>query len=425
MKIHILTFFLCMHMTGDGQESKGIKFENSRNWNEVLAKAKKENKFIFLDGYTTWCAPCRKMAADVFSLDSVGKFFNDNFINVAVQFDSAKNDNPHVKGWYKDAKAILKDQKIAEYPTYLFFSPAGDLVHKLVGATYDPQEFIAKSKNALSPKTQYISLKKQFENGRHDTLFLLALIQLAEKANDNANKPKYYNQFLATQPNLLTPRNINFIAKGTANSTDIGYNILKNNPKEVEAVIGMKERLQILQNISFDEDVLPAIRIDGKKQNLGGGMVIYSGKLADSVDWNKVNATITDKYGKNLAAQILALGKMRYYTWAENWSGYNNTLTQYLENKDFDIELVDKEAWNFTTYCSNVKDLEEALGWASILDNDRYNNVYEETYSRLLYKAGKKEKAIVAMKKYRSSLSKPNTAVDEAIKQMENGEYKP
>jgi thioredoxin-related protein len=74
------------------------------------------------------------MAREVFPQPAVGEFFNKNFLNVAVQFDVTKKDGQEVKNWYKDAAAIAKNYKINSYPTYLFFNPAGELVHSIHSA---------------------------------------------------------------------------------------------------------------------------------------------------------------------------------------------------------------------------------------------------------------------------------------------------
>ena len=58
----------------------GIKFEKD-NWENTLAKAKAENKIVFVDAYTTWCGPCKKMDANTFPDKKVGDFYNKNFIN--------------------------------------------------------------------------------------------------------------------------------------------------------------------------------------------------------------------------------------------------------------------------------------------------------------------------------------------------------
>lgn len=39
--------------------AQGITFREG-SWKEILAMAKKENKLVFVDNYTSWCGPCKK-----------------------------------------------------------------------------------------------------------------------------------------------------------------------------------------------------------------------------------------------------------------------------------------------------------------------------------------------------------------------------
>ena len=50
----------------------GIKWVTGLSWEQVLTKAKTENKFIFVDCYATWCGPCKVMDKDVYPNDTVG-----------------------------------------------------------------------------------------------------------------------------------------------------------------------------------------------------------------------------------------------------------------------------------------------------------------------------------------------------------------
>ena len=51
---------------GTSQDTtKGIHFVNGLSWQEVLQKAKAENKYIFVDCYATWCGPCKAMDKEV------------------------------------------------------------------------------------------------------------------------------------------------------------------------------------------------------------------------------------------------------------------------------------------------------------------------------------------------------------------------
>ena len=91
------------------EPSRTIPF-NSDNWKGLLAKAKKENKLIFLDAYTEWCRPCIMMAKNVFTQDKVADFYNEHFVNVSM--DMEKGEGP----------LIGKKYKISAYPAFLFIS---------------------------------------------------------------------------------------------------------------------------------------------------------------------------------------------------------------------------------------------------------------------------------------------------------------
>ena len=123
-------------------QDRGIHFDHNASWNTILTKAKAENKYIFVDCYTTWCGPCKYMDASVFPMEEVGNFFNDKFISVKFQIDTTANDTEKIKGQYKDAAFIKREYKVNGYPTYLFFNLDGELVHE-EGGSSNADEFIA------------------------------------------------------------------------------------------------------------------------------------------------------------------------------------------------------------------------------------------------------------------------------------------
>ena len=65
----------------------GVSFIKDKPWEEVLKLAAAEDKLIFMDAYTTWCGPCKKMDRQVFPLESVGNFYNDKFISVKMDME--------------------------------------------------------------------------------------------------------------------------------------------------------------------------------------------------------------------------------------------------------------------------------------------------------------------------------------------------
>ncbi len=98
LKVFLFTLSLFSLGTSFAQD-EGIHFEHGLSWKEVKEKAKRENKFIFMDCYTTWCGPCKLMSKNIFSQKVAGDFFNDKFVNVKVQFDEVEGDNEEIKKW--------------------------------------------------------------------------------------------------------------------------------------------------------------------------------------------------------------------------------------------------------------------------------------------------------------------------------------
>src|ERR1700759_2513793 len=132
-------------------QDEGIRFEKGMSWQQILAKAKKENKYIFVDCYTTWCGPCKFMAKNVFPLKQTGDAVNPHFISVGMQIDSTDQDSDTVKRAYADARLISTIYNIRAYPTFLYLNPDGKLVHRTVGSTQNAAEFISYTKDAMNP----------------------------------------------------------------------------------------------------------------------------------------------------------------------------------------------------------------------------------------------------------------------------------
>ena len=141
--------------------SQGIQFEIG-SWKEVLQKAKQENKLIFVDLYTTWCGPCKKMAAETFPQQAVGDYFNKNFVNYKI--DAEKGEGPELAGKYE----------VSAYPTLVFVNAAGELVYKFMGVR-TADKLIAEGEKAvrlyaLAPRIA--AMEKEYQQGKRGKVFL-------------------------------------------------------------------------------------------------------------------------------------------------------------------------------------------------------------------------------------------------------------
>jgi len=163
----ILILFFLSAFTVFAQET-GIRFEKTLTWDQILAKAKAEHKFIFLDCYATWCGPCKWMDANVYNQKETGDLFNKEFISLRVQMDRTNHDDSLVKARYGLSSMLAESYSVSSYPTFLFLDEDGKPVHKSTGSR-DVKAFLQLAVNALDPGKQYYSILKNFQPGKMDT----------------------------------------------------------------------------------------------------------------------------------------------------------------------------------------------------------------------------------------------------------------
>lgn len=111
--------FLSSHAQHTKKPDGIVFIENS--WLDALHQAQLKNKYIFVDAYATWCGPCNLLKTTTFKNSKAATFFNDNFINVAI--DMEKGDGP----------ALAQHWGIQAYPTLIVFDANGKPVTGTVG----------------------------------------------------------------------------------------------------------------------------------------------------------------------------------------------------------------------------------------------------------------------------------------------------
>lgn len=207
---HLCILLCALVCSGSLATAQGIDFFHG-SFQEGLDKAKAEGKLVFVDAFTTWCGPCRRMAANTFPDPSVGSFYNENFINMKI--DMEKGEGPNIAVRYA----------VNSYPTLIYIDGSGKVVHKVSGAR-GPEAFIELGRDALKKNDRSGDYAKLYEEGNRDPKTVLAYI----KALNSAGKPslKIANEYLATQNNLKTPENLEIILESTTEADSRIFDLL-------------------------------------------------------------------------------------------------------------------------------------------------------------------------------------------------------
>ena len=164
-KLLLTTFLLAFTSIAIGQ----INFQDI-SFDEALAKAKTENKKVFIDVYTDWCGPCKIIDQNVFKKKEIGDRMNPEYVSIKIEAE-------------KDAdRGSLKPFSVRAYPTMLILDGNGKLLHRIVGTkTVDG---FHKELNTLLPPEQLphnIALKAMKDNPTDKAIWRKSLKVLSEK----------------------------------------------------------------------------------------------------------------------------------------------------------------------------------------------------------------------------------------------------
>jgi thioredoxin-related protein len=356
--------------------AQGIRFENS-NWKALLAKAKAENKLLFVDAFTTWCGPCKQMAANVFPQKSVGDFYNRNFINAKIDMEAG------------EGLTIAERYHVNAYPTYLFINGDGKMVHKAIGY-YESNEFITTGMNALNPSKQFYTLKENYKKGALNAEQLLTLVQLTKELQDEDGY-LIINDYLKKQTNWLTDENIDLMLTVTESPESEYFKFLSNNEEKIKSP-SLKQKIQNGLDrvmLNFLESTMKA---DGFSEyttpNELQKMVLNLEK--NIAPYRPARAKLISYYaGFILAEKIKDQPSIEKY------------MIAYTEEAKHELnwQELNEQAWYFFENIKTPASLRYALNWGLLsiaLESNFYNN---DTVANLYHKLGENRSAkIYAMR---------------------------
>jgi thioredoxin-related protein len=295
---------MCLPLLLRAQEQSAIKWATGLTWQQVKAKAKKENKYIFVDAYTTWCKPCKEMDMKVYTVDSVGEYLNKEFIPVKIQMDQTKKDDAATKSWYKTAGTFTKEYNLNAYPTMLFFTPSGEVATKEVGYK-DAPSLIMAARNAKDPSKQYYVLLKNYKKGKLDDAAKRSLINTAKQLGDTANYQALRTSYFAylhalPKEKLYTKENIEFIARFISRRSQPVFDMFYPDGTTVDKVMDKKGYAKkVVDDVIMKEKVGPVVNtaLDTKMEP----------------DWEKLYNAIARDYKGDYADRNVMEAKMTWY----------------------------------------------------------------------------------------------------------------
>lgn len=365
MKKGIILFLTLLLCNGLLLAQDGIKFYKT-SWAETLQKAKEENKLVFVDAYTTWCGPCKKMSREVFSKKKIADFYNQEFINYKI--DMEKGEGPE----------LAREYSVALYPTLLFIASDGSLIHRAAGF-HNTEQFLELGTIALNPEKQMATLQRRFDQGDRDPAFLKSFTEVRAATYDGSHVP-IAEAYMETQKDWNTDENRKFVFTYLGGIDSPLFNHMVQNRQAYIKQFGEPAVKEKVRTIVYDE-------IAKKSTN------------DKAVPIAEVKALYQKAYPEQ-AKQLVSEYKMAYYRSQGDRKNYaKSAIKHYKKFPSDDAMELNETAWTFYTVIDKKKYLKKAVKMAKRsvkLEPAFYNH---DTLAALYFKLGKKAPALSAANK--------------------------
>lgn len=218
-KLSLLLVLCCSVLS---VSAAGIEFFHG-SWEEALAKATAEDKLIFVDAYTTWCGPCKRMSANVFPQDAVGEVFNKNFINLKLDMEK------------QESLSFRKVHRVAAYPTLFWINGQNEVVHKSVGGK-QVKSLISVAEAAIAKQDDLPALRASWEAEAQTPAaafrYVRALVRNGEP------HLRVTNDYLRGQRDLTTPDHLNLLLVAATDADSRVFDLLVANRSAAVALVG-------------------------------------------------------------------------------------------------------------------------------------------------------------------------------------------
>ncbi|MFK7809147.1 MAG: thioredoxin family protein [Saprospiraceae bacterium] len=362
---NILTFVSLLLLTTSifaQAGEKGMQFHKG-TWKAALKKAADEDKLIFMDAYTTWCGPCKKMSREIFPMQEVADYYNAHFINVKMDME---------KG---EGVGLSVDHNVMVYPTLLFIDSEGTVVHRSAGY-HTAEQFLELGLKANDPSSRLSALDNSYKDGNREPEFLKKYAMAKFEVMDGSHG-RLAEEYLATQDDWTTEDNMDMIFGFVTDTDSKLFDHIVDNKASFYERYGEQQVMQRVQALIYNS----------VQDN------------ADNSSLEQVDALYKKVYPQK-AEQLSAQFRLSHYRQAGDRENYAKSAVSYFKkypSKDWD-EL-NEAAWTFYRVVEDKKQLKTAVKWAkkSVKLNSSYFN--HDTLAALYYKLGKKRKAKKTAKK--------------------------
>lgn len=432
MKLLFYLNILVVIITFNAQSQ--ILFERDLQWSQVLQKAQKEKKLIFLQLEDSKCTQCNEVASQGFSSSIMREKFAVNFVCFRINVETP------------EGKSIAAKYELGGFPVSLFLDAEGNILHRYNGSTSAFMVYMEHADRALSKRDEkpLSFYEKEYKAGNRTSEFMEAYIMKRKSASMNVQDllDAYVGglpvdsltnfriaKFIYTQGpaidsraykairSIATSKLIDSIYKSIPYSQAVAMNNQIINASMQKAILKKDVRL-MYEVAEFTRNTYKNDWQKGQKA-YSQNMLKYYYAVKDTLNYINTASRFFDT--NYMLISVDSLKRIDQQAMKAQMKGRNegekpsmglpNVVTREMvsfspPSQFYHIEL-NQVAWYFWELATKQNDLEKALMWSKRsmdlyveLNKDKNtpftkgNPAYIDTYAHLLYKLNRKEEAI-------------------------------
>ncbi|PQJ79660.1 thioredoxin family protein [Polaribacter porphyrae] len=331
-----------------------------QNYKQALKIASKKDKLIFIDFYTTWCAPCKKLDKLIFQNDSIKNILKRDFILLKY---NAENDTIF---------HLSKKHHISSYPTGLILNNEGFVLNRKYG--FAGSNFKTLSKSVLDFKNESIVLNNQnkvikgYSNDIDATKYPKFYVDFVNRTNTKLN-PADLNEYWVTHKNKFSEEYFSTLTYfGGQTSKEIAYTVLNNKEKYIN-LFGETDVKKLMFSIAFgrfDEAIL-------EKNN---------------EKFIEAEAYVKKALNKESAKNIIDSAKKDLLKSQNKWSELLDIYIELKKERKFSNGYANHFSWEVYLKCEDKEVIQHCLKWMKEVTDEEPQYDYLDTYALLLHKSG-------------------------------------
>jgi thiol-disulfide isomerase/thioredoxin len=342
----------------------------NQDYNKALEIAARENKMIFVDFYTTWCAPCKKLDKLVFKNDSVQKVINKDFI--LLKYDAENDSVFH----------LSKKYHVNSYPTAIILNKNGYLLKKQSGFVGEDYSTLSKSVFKFNEESIALNRKngivKGYSNKIDENIYPKFYNDYVNRTNTNTDASEL-NEYWTNHTAIFSESYFAPLIYFASEASDEITNKTINNKEKYAALYGensVNTMVIFLIYGKFDR----AIEAESKS------------KFEEAISYAEI--AIEDK--KTLKT-ILFNSQIDFLKKQDKWNEVFENYKIMKGNGEMSNGYVNHFSWQVYRNCTDKNVIKKCTNWMKEVVEKEPTYQYLETYAYLSNKSGdKKETKLIA-----------------------------